>query len=93
MKKTIFFVLLICPVFLFTQELPSADALVSPKIAKGEITVGGENALITGFNSQSIQFAIDALEETGGTIKYQPGGCWKRNHSKKDGGGPNQIYC
>ena len=51
---------------LFAQEFQKADALVSPKIAEREISVGGDDADITGFNNQSIQYAIDALEKTGG---------------------------
>ena len=58
---------------LFAQEIMKADALVSPKIAEREISVGGDNAHIPGFNNQSIQFAIDALENTGGTVLLNPG--------------------
>lgn len=49
------------------------DALVSPKVAEQVIKVGGANAQISGFNNQSIQFAIDALAKTGGTVRLSPG--------------------
>jgi len=51
----------------------TADALVSPKIAEQVITVGGPTAKISGFNNQSIQFAIDAVAKTGGIVKLNPG--------------------
>ncbi len=50
-----------------------ADALVSVKLAKQTITVGGQNAQSPGFNNQSIQFAIDAVAKTGGTVILNPG--------------------
>lgn len=50
-----------------------ADALVSPKVAQHEITVGDESSDIKGFNNQSIQFAIDYVAKTGGTVKLSPG--------------------
>jgi len=55
------------------QEIKEADALVYPKIAEREITVGGDNADISGYTNQSIQFAVDALEETGGSVILNPG--------------------
>ena len=55
------------------QEVKQADALVSPKIAAREISVGGADVDITGYSNQSIQFAIDALENTGGTVRLNPG--------------------
>jgi hypothetical protein len=58
---------------LYSQETGKADALVSPKIAERQIIVGGDGADLTGFNNQSIQFAIDALENTGGTVILNPG--------------------
>ena len=50
-----------------------ADALVSPKLAEQVMSVGGPNAEVAGFNNQSIQFAIDAVAKTGGTVKLNPG--------------------
>ncbi|KPK87285.1 MAG: hypothetical protein AMS27_03035 [Bacteroides sp. SM23_62_1] len=73
MKKSILFFVLAFPMFLFAQERKKADALVDPKIAERTITVGGETADISGFNNQSIQFAIDAIEKTGGTVLLNPG--------------------
>ena len=73
MKNSILLLILAFPISLLAQEIKKADALVSPKIAEREITVGGENATIPGFNNQSIQYAIDAIENTGGTVLLKPG--------------------
>ena len=64
------------PFCLFAQEpqkLQEADALVHPKLAERVLKVGGPDADISGFTNQSIQFAIDALELTGGTVILNPG--------------------
>ncbi|MFO7670294.1 MAG: right-handed parallel beta-helix repeat-containing protein [Bacteroidales bacterium] len=61
------------PVPIHSQSIEKADALVSPKIAKREISVGGANADVSGFNNQSIQYAIDAIEKSGGTVSLNPG--------------------
>lgn len=73
--KVIVFVLLVLPSFLLNaQSINSfSDALVTPKTAKQIITVGGKNADIQGFTNQSIQFAIDAVAKTGGTVQLNPG--------------------
>jgi len=73
MKRLIILCLLVSSCGLFAQEIQKADALVSPKIAEREISVGGDDADISGFNMQSIQFAIDALELTGGRVILNPG--------------------
>jgi hypothetical protein len=73
MKKTILFFFLSIPTGLFAQAIQKADAMVTPRIAAREITVGGEDADVSGHNNQSIQFAIDALEKTGGTVILNPG--------------------
>jgi hypothetical protein len=73
MKRSIPLFLLSIPIFLSAQEYKTADALVTPKVAPAEITVGGTDADVSGFNNQSIQFAIDALELTGGTVHLNPG--------------------
>ena len=73
MKKSIFLIAMIMSTHLFGQESQKVDALVSPRISALEIIVGGEKAQITGFNNQSIQYAIDALEKTGGTVRLNPG--------------------
>ncbi|HPE75783.1 MAG TPA: right-handed parallel beta-helix repeat-containing protein [Draconibacterium sp.] len=50
-----------------------ADALVSPKMAQQVLTVGGQDADVHGYTNQSIQFAIDAVAKTGGTVKLGTG--------------------
>ncbi len=49
------------------------DALVSPRQAHQVITVGGKNADIQGFTNLSVQYAIDAVAKTGGTVHLNPG--------------------
>ncbi|MBN1984921.1 MAG: right-handed parallel beta-helix repeat-containing protein [Prolixibacteraceae bacterium] len=73
--KTIFLLsFLSLSVFLNAQENKSKiDALVSPRIATREITVGGANADVQGFDNHSIQFAIDYVAQTGGTVKLNRG--------------------
>lgn len=73
MKNSILFLMLIFPVSIIAQDKGDPVALVSPKIAEREIYVGGESAQLPGYNNQSIQFAIDALEKTGGTVYLNPG--------------------
>lgn len=55
------------------QSTSKVDALVSPKFSEHMITVGGSGADITRFNNQAIQLAIDAVAETGGTVKLNAG--------------------
>ncbi|MDX2430178.1 MAG: right-handed parallel beta-helix repeat-containing protein [Bacteroides sp.] len=73
MKKLFLLIMLAFPMLLSAQENRKADALLTPKIAKLEISVGGENAKVSGFNNESIQYAIDALANTGGTVFLNPG--------------------
>jgi len=73
MKKTFLLFILILPSLLTAQENKKADALVVPKIAPQELTVGGEDADVRGFDNQSIQFAIDAISKTGGRVVLDPG--------------------
>ena len=74
MKRNLLFIFLFAPIFLFAQiKTYKVDALVSPKTVEKVITVGGADADIAGFNNQSIQFAIDAVAKTGGTVKLSPG--------------------
>jgi hypothetical protein len=73
MKHKLTLMLLCLPCFLLGQEIRRADALVEPKIARRTISVGGENAQVAGMDNQSIQFAIDALEQSGGTVHLNPG--------------------
>jgi hypothetical protein len=68
----IIFFLLYCN--LFAQENPfEIDALVTPKIPERTISVGGPEADIAGFDNSSIQYALDALKNTGGTVYLSPG--------------------
>ena len=73
MKNLIILIIFFVPFFLIAQEEKKADALVSPKIAERTISVGSENADLPGFNNQAIQFAIEFVAETGGTVKLSPG--------------------
>ncbi len=74
MKAIFLFLLFSISLILTAQQSEKmVDALVSPKLAEQVITVGGANAQVTGFNNQSIQFAIDAVAKTGGTVKLNPG--------------------
>lgn len=74
MKTLSLFILLLSNTALIAQQTTSKiDALVSPKITEHKITVGGSSADITMFNNQAIQFAIDAISETGGTVKLNAG--------------------
>ncbi|MCK4751516.1 MAG: right-handed parallel beta-helix repeat-containing protein [Bacteroidales bacterium] len=73
MKRSFLLFILTIPFCLSAQEIEKADALVSPKISEVEITVGGVDADVSGHNNRSIQFAIDAVELTGGTVLLNPG--------------------
>ncbi|MGM0531265.1 MAG: right-handed parallel beta-helix repeat-containing protein [Bacteroidota bacterium] len=74
MNLFLLILLLGCTSSLMGQETHSkTDPLISPKFSKREIKVGGDKADISGFNNQSIQYAIDALSKTGGTVKLMPG--------------------
>jgi len=73
MKKSILLVALSFSFCLFAQEIQTAEALVSPRKAEQKIIVGGADADISGFNSQAIQFAIDAMQTSGGTVILNPG--------------------
>lgn len=73
MKRTILPIILVIPFCLSAQEMQKADALVTPRIAEREMTVGGDDADVPGYNNLAIQLAIDALEKTGGTVILNPG--------------------
>jgi hypothetical protein len=49
------------------------DALVTPKKVEKTLRVGGPDADIKGFDRRAIQVAIDAVAETGGVVKLDPG--------------------
>jgi hypothetical protein len=76
MKNIVLFAGLLVPVTLFAQETGKADALVSPRIAEREITVGDSDSDIPGYHNKAIQYAIDALENTGGTVRLDAGTYW-----------------
>jgi hypothetical protein len=73
MKTSILVSMLSISFCLSAQEGRQADALVSPKVAERELSVGGPQADVAGYNNQSIQFAIDALAKSGGTVHLNPG--------------------
>ncbi len=74
MKSRLFIALSILSTGLLAQtQQKEVDALVTPKMKELVMTVGGNDATVEGFNNQSIQFAIDAVAKTGGTVKLNPG--------------------
>ncbi|NQU54388.1 MAG: right-handed parallel beta-helix repeat-containing protein [Bacteroidetes bacterium] len=74
MKSIYLCLLLFTPIFLVAQsKINKVDALVTPKTIESNITVGGADADISGYNNQSIQFAVDAIAKTGGTVKLNRG--------------------
>ena len=75
MMKNLYIIFLVfIPILLNAQtQTKGVDALVTPKVAERNMTVGGNGADVAGFNNQSIQFAIDAVATTGGTVKLNPG--------------------
>lgn len=72
MKTYLILLFISISILSFSQE-NKADALVSPKVVKQQITVGGDGADVQGFTNQIIQFAINAVAKTGGTVKLTPG--------------------
>ncbi len=75
MKNFICTFLLIAFVSIVQAQDPEkkAEALVFPRLAEQTITVGGQDADISGFNHHSIQYAIDAVAKTGGIVRLMPG--------------------
>jgi len=73
MKKLVLLAAVSFTFSLCAQEVKKADALVSPRIAGQTITVGGTDADIAGYHNRSIQFAIDAIQKTGGKVVLNPG--------------------
>jgi hypothetical protein len=55
------------------EESFTVDALVDPKIPGKIIKVGGPEADIEGFDNNSIQYAINSMEKSGGTVILSPG--------------------
>jgi hypothetical protein len=75
MRYLLIFILLIPGSIKLQAQTTGIDheAIVSPRFIEKVITVGGDGADISGFNNQSIQFAINAVAPTGGTVKLMPG--------------------
>lgn len=55
------------------QPLNEVDALVTPRVSKKSLTVGGTDADIAGFTGEAIQYAIDAIAQSGGTVRLNSG--------------------
>jgi hypothetical protein len=75
MKHLILILLILSGANLSYSQTTGNDpvVLVSPRFTEKQITVGDESADIKGFNNTSIQYAIDAVSKTGGTVKLSPG--------------------
>ena len=74
MKITNIIVLIITVSSLLAQQPANrADALVTPRVSKTTLTVGGNNADIAGFSNEAIQYAIDAIAQSGGTVRLNRG--------------------
>jgi hypothetical protein len=79
MKINSIFKIIIIFIFAFTsvvigQDVPKVEGLVDIKYAERIITVGGAGADITGYTSEAIQLAVDALKTRGsGTVLLKPG--------------------
>ncbi len=74
MKNFVLFILFFIPGLAMAQSTgKKADALVTPRITERTMTVGGAGANAEGFNNQAIQFAIDVVAKTGGSVKLNPG--------------------
>jgi len=58
---------------LLAQEQGGAASMIHPRTFESQLTVGGDGADISGYTNRSIQYAVDALAETGGTVILQPG--------------------
>jgi hypothetical protein len=72
MKKLIVFLLLSNASYAQNNSFV-VDALVTPKTQERVITVGGPGSDMPGFTNAVIQRAVDALPETGGTVKMDAG--------------------
>jgi len=55
------------------EDLYKIDALVTPKTSGKTITVGDTHSDVIGYNNNSIQYAIDALGNHGGSVILSPG--------------------
>lgn len=67
---TLFIIFFIMNINLYCQ----VSGLVNVKYSEQVITVGGADADIPGYSSESIQIALDAIKSRGGgTVKLNPG--------------------
>lgn len=73
--KTINVLILLIPLsFLFVHgSRIKANTPANSSILKQEISVGGKNADVPGYDNRAIQYAIDALENIGGVVRLNPG--------------------
>lgn len=56
------------------RQVPPVEGLVQPKVDSSVISVGGPDADLSGFDSKSIQLALDATKTRGGgTVRLSPG--------------------
>jgi len=74
MKPYILLILLFSVTCGFSQTSEiTIDALVKPREVKKTLRVGGPDADVQGFDQRAIQMAIDAVAETGGEVRLDPG--------------------
>ena len=74
MMKTFLLCLILSLPFQLPAQVEGGKAsLIHPRISESQLTVGGDGADIAGYTNRSIQYAIDALAETGGTVILNPG--------------------
>jgi hypothetical protein len=74
MKLYILYILLFTGICAYSQPADvSIDALVKPREVKTTLRVGGPDADVKGFDRRAIQMAIDAVAETGGVVRLDPG--------------------
>jgi len=56
------------------RQVPPVEGLVHPRVSASVITVGGPEADLPGFDSKSIQLALDAIKTRGGgVVRLSPG--------------------
>lgn len=74
MMKTFLLCLILSLPFQLPAQVEGGKAsLIHPRTSESQLTVGGDGADIAGYTNRSIQYAIDALAETGGTVVLNPG--------------------
>lgn len=74
MKSYILYFFLFSGTYVLSQPAEiKIDALVNPKQTEKMLRVGGPDADVKGFDRQAIQMAVEAVAETGGVVKLDPG--------------------